>query len=61
MPGLCDADNFKALSNFGKVFCMIILVVGRLEIFALLVAMCDLLSIEKILLLICELIDRRVE
>ncbi|MBQ6297361.1 MAG: TrkH family potassium uptake protein [Selenomonadaceae bacterium] len=38
LPGLCDADNFKALSNFGKVFCMIILVVGRLEIFALLVA-----------------------
>ena len=38
LPGLCDADNFRALSSFGKIFCMVILVVGRLEIFALLIA-----------------------
>ena len=38
LPGLCDAENFKALSEFGKIFCMIILVIGRLEIFALLLA-----------------------
>ncbi len=38
LPGLCEPENFKALSNFGKIFCMIILVVGRLEIFALLIA-----------------------
>lgn len=38
LPGLCDADNFKELTNFGKIFCMMILVVGRLEIFALLLA-----------------------
>ena len=38
LPGLCDASNFKDLSDFGKIFCMIILVVGRLEIFALLIA-----------------------
>lgn len=38
LPGLCEPDNFKALSNFGKIFCMIILVIGRLEIFALLIA-----------------------
>ena len=38
LPGLCDADNFRALSSFGKIFCMMILVVGRLEIFALLIA-----------------------
>ena len=38
LPGLCDADNFKHLSSFGKIFCMIILVIGRLEIFALLLA-----------------------
>ncbi len=38
LPGLCDADNFRALSEFGKIFCMIILIVGRLEIFALLIA-----------------------
>ncbi|MBR0261653.1 MAG: TrkH family potassium uptake protein [Selenomonadaceae bacterium] len=38
LPGLCDAENFKALSNFGKIFCMIILIVGRLELFVLLIA-----------------------
>lgn len=38
LPGLCDASNFKALSDFGKIFCMIILIVGRVEIFALLIA-----------------------
>ncbi len=38
LPGLCDAQSFKALSAFGKIFCMIILIVGRLEIFALLIA-----------------------
>ena len=38
LPGLCDAENFKALSDFGKIFCMMILVVGRLEIFVLLIA-----------------------
>ena len=38
LPGLCDADNFKNLSAFGKIFCMLILIVGRLEIFALLIA-----------------------
>ena len=39
LPGLCDADNFRNLSALGKIFCMIILVVGRLEIFALLIAL----------------------
>ena len=38
LPGLCDADNFRNLSAVGKIFCMIILIVGRLEIFALLIA-----------------------
>ena len=38
LPGLCDADNFRNLSALGKIFCMIILVIGRLEIFALLIA-----------------------
>ncbi len=38
LPGLCDADNFRNLSAFGKIFCMLILIVGRLEIFALLIA-----------------------
>lgn len=38
LPGLCDAENFKSLSAFGKIFCMLILIVGRLEIFALLIA-----------------------
>lgn len=38
LPGLCGAENFLELTNFGKVFCMLILIVGRLEIFALLIA-----------------------
>lgn len=38
LPGLCDADDFRGLSAFGKIFCMIILIVGRLELFVLLIA-----------------------
>ncbi|MBQ7453526.1 MAG: TrkH family potassium uptake protein [Selenomonadaceae bacterium] len=38
LPGLCDPKNFLELSTFGKFFCMIILVVGRLELFALFIA-----------------------
>ncbi len=42
LPGLCDATNFKNLSAAGKIFCMMILIVGRLEIFALLIAVAGL-------------------
>ncbi|MBR4153616.1 MAG: TrkH family potassium uptake protein [Selenomonadaceae bacterium] len=42
LPGLCDAENFKHLSELGKIFCMMILIVGRLEIFALLIAVAGL-------------------
>ena len=38
LPGLCGAEDFRSLSRVGKFLCMIILVVGRLEIFALLIA-----------------------
>ena len=38
LPGLCNADDFRWLSAFNKVFCMLILIVGRLEVFALLIA-----------------------
>lgn len=38
LPGICDAQTFLSLARFDKVFCMMILVVGRLEIFALLIA-----------------------
>ena len=38
IPGICDAEDFRTLSAFGKISCMIILIVGRLEIFALLIA-----------------------
>ena len=38
LPGLCDASDFKALSTFGKMFCTVILILGRLEIFAMLIA-----------------------
>lgn len=36
LPGICDPSDFLKLSATGKIFCMIILVVGRVEIFALL-------------------------
>lgn len=42
LPGLCGADNFKQLSTFGKMFCTVILVIGRLELFALLIAVAGL-------------------
>lgn len=38
LPGLCTPDDFRALSMFGKIFCTLILIVGRLELFALLIA-----------------------
>ncbi len=41
-PGICDAANFLALPEIGKIFCMIILILGRLEIFALLIAVAGL-------------------
>lgn len=42
LPGLCGAEDFRTLSIVGKIFCMIILVVGRLEIFALLIAVASI-------------------
>ena len=36
LPGICDPSDFLKLSVQGKIFCMLILIVGRLEIFALL-------------------------
>ena len=42
LPGLCGAEDFRTLSIFGKIFCMIILIVGRLEIFALLIAVASI-------------------
>ena len=38
LPGLCGAEDFRALSRVGKLFCIITMIVGRLEIFALLIA-----------------------
>ena len=37
MPGLCDADTFMQLPALLKLFCSLILVVGRMEIFAFLI------------------------
>lgn len=36
LPGICDPADFITLSVAGKIFCMLILIVGRLEIFVLL-------------------------
>ena len=44
LPGICDAVTFLSLPAAGKIFCALILIVGRLEIFALLVAVAGLVS-----------------
>ena len=38
LPGLCEPQNFLMLPLAGKIFCMLILIVGRLEIFVCLMA-----------------------
>ena len=38
LPGLCEVNDFKELSTVGKLFCPVILIIGRLELFALLIA-----------------------
>lgn len=36
LPGICDPSDFLSLTAVGKIFCMIILIIGRMEIFAVL-------------------------
>ena len=42
LPRLIDSQIFLRLSDIAKIFCSIILVVGRIEIFALLIALSNL-------------------
>ena len=44
MPGLCDPENFLSLPIAGKFFCMAILIIGRLEIFVILILIAGLIS-----------------
>ncbi|MBQ7704058.1 MAG: TrkH family potassium uptake protein [Selenomonadaceae bacterium] len=44
LPGLCEPENFLGLPAAGKFFCMIILILGRLEIFVLLIFIVGLVS-----------------
>lgn len=44
LPGICDAAVFLGLPMAGKIFCMAVMVAGRLEIFALLLAVAGLFS-----------------
>ena len=44
LPGICDAENFSRLPIAGKIFCMFILILGRLEIFVLLIFIAGLIS-----------------
>lgn len=44
LPGLCDPENFLGLPIAGKFFCMAILIVGRLEIFVILIVIAGLIS-----------------
>ena len=39
LPQIINADTFLRMSNVAKIFCSIILIVGRIEIFALLIAL----------------------
>ena len=47
LPGLCDPQDFLNLSEAGKIFCMLILIVGRMEIFALLILVASLKNFYK--------------
>lgn len=44
LPGICDAEDFLGLPYAGKIFCILILIVGRLEIFALLICLAGLIA-----------------
>ncbi|MCR5833168.1 MAG: hypothetical protein K6G55_00725 [Selenomonadaceae bacterium] len=39
LPGFCDSEDFINLSRFGKFFCMLMMIIGRLEMFAFLIAL----------------------
>ncbi len=42
LPGICEPANFINLSIAGKIFCAVILIIGRVEIFALLILLAGL-------------------
>ena len=44
LPGLCEPEHFLNLPVAGKIFCMFILIIGRLEIFAILILVAGLIS-----------------
>ena len=47
LPGICEPQNFLELSAAGKIFCMVILIVGRIEIFALLILLASVKNFYK--------------
>ena len=47
LPGICEPQDFLNLSVAGKIFCAIILIVGRMEIFALLIFLASLKNFYK--------------
>ena len=47
LPGICDAEDFLGLPAAGKIFCMMILIIGRLEIFVLLIFIAGLISLRN--------------
>lgn len=44
LPGLCEPQNFLMLPVAGKIFCMLVLITGRLEIFVLLIFIAGLMA-----------------
>lgn len=44
LPGLCEPEKFLSLPAAGKIFCMAVLILGRLEIFVLLIFVAGLIS-----------------
>lgn len=44
LPGIAEPQTFLELSNVGKIFCALILIVGRVEIFAVLIISAKILS-----------------
>ena len=47
LPGICEPQNFLELSSAGKIFCMLILMIGRIEIFALLILLASVKNFYK--------------
>ena len=47
LPGIAEPQTFLELSNAAKIFCTVILVTGRVEIFAVMILLAKLVSMRR--------------